>query len=224
MQRSELVSLIGSGLFANPEDDISIRLDQLSAGPVAMAKVAQAYDGFDWEQGHFILVPETPLVSWEYLERIHPGIKEMIEEERVAYEKRPRRVIVAGNRNFGQTDEERALMRSHMESLCCPPYVTADKVEVVSGCARGVDTAGADLARELGYGVKEFPADWESYGKSAGFIRNAQMADYASEDDHRWKGVLLAFWDGESKGTADMIRQAEKKGLSVKVVRIDKTR
>ena len=51
--------------------------------------------------------------------------------------------------------------------------------EVVSGHARGADTCGEFWARSLSIPIKQFPADWEKYGKQAGFIRNTEMAQYA---------------------------------------------
>ena len=54
------------------------------------------------------------------------------------------------------------------------------------------------------------PADWEKYGRSAGPKRNAQMAEIAN--------ALIAFWDGQSRGTKNMIETAKQKGLIVKVV------
>lgn len=80
--------------------------------------------------------------------------------------------------------------------------------EVVCGGAKGVDDLGRKWA---GNGnripVKMFPADWITYGRSAGHIRNTQMADYAD--------ALIAVWDGSSRGTKHMINTAKKKGLKV---------
>ena len=84
--------------------------------------------------------------------------------------------------------------------------------EVVSGTARGVDTIGEEWAKSKGIPVKKFPADWNGLGKRAGFVRNAEMADYAD--------ALVAVWDGKSRGTENMIEQAKKKGLKVYVKEI----
>ena len=73
----------------------------------------------------------------------------------------------------------------------------------------GADALGERYARDRGYALKVFPAEWKKWGRAAGPIRNAQMADYAD--------ALIAFWDGESSGTRDMIRKAEEKGLKVYV-------
>lgn len=81
--------------------------------------------------------------------------------------------------------------------------------EVVSGCAKGVDLLGEEFAINMGIPIKKFPADWDNYGKSAGYIRNLAMAEYAD--------ALVAIWDGESKGTKHMIDIATKLGLKVYV-------
>lgn len=87
--------------------------------------------------------------------------------------------------------------------------------EVVSGTARGPDTVGAQWAvdQEPPIPVKEFPANWNTHGKKAGYLRNKEMADYAD--------ALLAIWDGKSKGTKHMIDLASKAGLDVWVYKYD---
>ena len=55
-----------------------------------------------------------------------------------------------------------------------------------------------------------FPADWKKYGKSAGYVRNSEMAEVAES--------LIAFWDGKSRGTKNMIDIAKNKGLKVRIV------
>lgn len=74
--------------------------------------------------------------------------------------------------------------------------------EVVSGKARGVDRAGEEFARQYEIPVKEFPADWDKYGKAAGPIRNRQMAEYAD--------ALLLIWDGRSPGSKNMKKEMER--------------
>lgn len=82
--------------------------------------------------------------------------------------------------------------------------------EVVSGGARGADLVGEMVAKMCHLPVTRFIPNWDGLGKRAGFVRNSEMADYAD--------VLLAFWDGVSRGTKHMIDVAIKKGLIVKVV------
>ena len=85
--------------------------------------------------------------------------------------------------------------------------------EVVCGMARGADQLGEEWADSAGIPVVKFPADWNKHGKSAGVIRNIEMAKYADG--------LLALWDGKSAGTANMILEAHRKGLKVWVSIVD---
>jgi hypothetical protein len=82
--------------------------------------------------------------------------------------------------------------------------------EVVCGCARGADQLGAWWAKINRIPVKQYPADWEEYGRYAGVRRNHQMADNAD--------ALIAFWDGKSRGTEHMIDTARKHNLKIAVV------
>lgn len=72
-----------------------------------------------------------------------------------------------------------------------------DITEVVSGCATGVDRLGERWAIANNITVKEMPADWARFGKSAGPQRNKAMADYAD--------AAIVIWDGQSRGTRNMI-------------------
>lgn len=87
-----------------------------------------------------------------------------------------------------------------------------ENIEIVSGTARGADRFGEWLASECGYELTKFPADWDKYGKSAGYIRNKEMAEYATH--------LVAIWDGKSRGTKHMIDLANREGLLVRVLRL----
>lgn len=79
--------------------------------------------------------------------------------------------------------------------------------EVVSGGCQGVDLIGEGWASENSLHVHRFPADWSTYGLSAGPRRNATMAEHAD--------ALIAVWDGVSRGTKNMIQEARKRGLKV---------
>ena len=107
------------------------------------------------------------------------------------------RVIVCGGRDF--KDEE----------LC---YASLDKllnnignIEIVSGNASGADTFGEKYAEKNGFEVKIFKPDWKKYGRAAGPIRNREMLEYALAEN----AIVVAFWDGKSKGTKNMISQAQ---------------
>ena len=91
------------------------------------------------------------------------------------------------------------------------------KPEFVSGGCRGVDTLAERFCKLHGYPIKVFNADWATYGKRAGYLRNKQMAEYASGVPD---SVLIAFWDGKSRGTKMMIDLAKEHNLNVDIVSI----
>lgn len=111
------------------------------------------------------------------------------------------RIIVAGGRDFN--DYELLKEKLDNESLSSEDII-------VSGDARGADKLGERYAKENCMWCTKYPAKWDKYGKSAGYIRNAEMATNAD--------ALIAFWDGKSKGTKNMIDLANKHGLKVTVV------
>ena len=78
---------------------------------------------------------------------------------------------------------------------------------VVSGGARGIDLAGEAWAKEHGVPVTVLPAEWDRFGKAAGYRRNEAMAAQAE--------ALLAIWDGRSPGSAHMVDIATRRGLKV---------
>lgn len=116
------------------------------------------------------------------------------------------KLIVAGGRDFNDYD----LLSKEITNLALVTY--EDKfVSIVSGMARGADALAVRFAKEQEVELHEFPANWDKYGKSAGYRRNEEMAQAADG--------LLAFWDGKSKGTANMIESMRKRGKPVHVVR-----
>lgn len=76
--------------------------------------------------------------------------------------------------------------------------------ELIEGGARGADRMSAVVARKHDIPVTEVPADWDTYGRSAGFIRNEQMLRENKPDK------VYAFWDGKSRGTRHMIDKSIK--------------
>lgn len=143
----------------------------------------------------------TPNLSeiFEKMKKEYPGVEIVIDDSRPVF-----RVIVAGSRSFG----DYSLLSETMDTLLKEKKKTHD-ISIVCGKAQGADTLGEKYARERGYEVAEFPAKWDEYGKSAGHLRNEQMAMNAD--------ALVAFWDGQSRGTRDMIGLARKHGLKTRV-------
>ncbi len=113
------------------------------------------------------------------------------------------KLIIAGGRNF-----------TNYKKLCqACDHLLQDQtnIEIVSGAYyKGADKLGEQYAKERGYKITQFPANWNKYGKSAGPKRNQQMANYAN--------ALIAFWDGKSKGTKnriDLAKSSHLKGIIV---------
>lgn len=75
-------------------------------------------------------------------------------------------------------------------------------IEIVEGCARGADTYFKGFAERHNITLKSFPAEWNKYGKSAGYKRNAEMMSYIKQADVRF---VVSLWDGVSKGTKNTI-------------------
>lgn len=125
------------------------------------------------------------------------------------------RVIIAGGRDF---DDFPLLMNKCIEIIAqeTKEVDSLENIRIVSGAARGADRFGEQYAQIANYDVSRFPAAWDTYGKSAGYKRNAEMAKFASEDGNI--GILIAFWDGKSRGTKHMIDLAKRYGLKVHVV------
>jgi len=123
------------------------------------------------------------------------------------------RIIIAGGRKFNDYEMLKRTMLKFIRKL--HDHIDFHKVEIISGNANGADKLGERFANEYNYDLKIMPAQWDLHGKSAGYIRNNEMLVYAKEADH---SVLVAFWDGKSKGTKNMIDTSRKSLDSVEVV------
>ena len=119
------------------------------------------------------------------------------------------KVIIAGSRSLNNET-------TYLIDKAVPSQINQEITEVVSGNAQGIDQLGALWAKINKIPVTLFLAEWDVYGKRAGFLRNEQMAEYGD--------VLLAIWDGKSKGTKHMIDIMVKKGKPVYVYRTDENK
>lgn len=116
------------------------------------------------------------------------------------------KLIIAGSRYI--TDYK--LLETTLQDIVIKYNIT----EIVSGHASGVDSLGERYAREHNIPIKLFPADWKTYGKSAGPIRNKQMALYAD--------ALVVIRYADSRGSANMLSLAKQHGLRYRDVVVDK--
>lgn len=105
------------------------------------------------------------------------------------------KVAIIGSRNLGVIGLENFL----------PENVT----EIVSGGARGVDTFARKYAQTHSIQLTEFLPDYDRYGRGAPLKRNLEIIAYAD--------LVLAFWDGKSRGTKYVIDNCKKQGVPIKV-------
>jgi hypothetical protein len=113
------------------------------------------------------------------------------------------RVIIAGGRNMAAKIGRKNVLRL-IDEACFP----TDLIDhVVSGAAAGVDLIGMQWARDRGIPIRTYIPDWETYGRAAGPLRNAKMAGNAE--------ALILIWDGQSRGSASMLREARKRNLLI---------
>ena len=103
------------------------------------------------------------------------------------------KILIVGSRAFNDYN----LLKNTIDNILAEKNCK-ENIEIVNGGAKGADSLAEQYAKEKGYALRIFPADWNQYGKSAGYKRNIEMHDYISRFDDR---CCVAFWDGESKGT-----------------------
>ena len=113
------------------------------------------------------------------------------------------KVLVCGGRDYCEVEH----LNYTLDQITNPYHGGKWSFELVCGMADGADTLAYNWAQKHGLTVHKFPADWEKYGKRAGYIRNQQMLDEGKPD------LVIAFPGG--KGTAMMVNLARKAGVEV---------
>lgn len=109
------------------------------------------------------------------------------------------KVAVIGSRGLSMSDLGR--------------YLPENTTEIVSGGAKGVDTSAREYAKKNGIKLTEFLPEYTKYGRSAPLKRNITIIEYSD--------IVLAFWDGKSRGTKFVIDNCRKLGVEVRVYIID---
>lgn len=105
------------------------------------------------------------------------------------------KVAVVGSRNI------------KIDNLCC--YLPDNTTEIISGGAKGVDTYAREYAVENEIKFTEILPEYNRYGRAAPLKRNNLIVDMAD--------IVIAFWDGKSKGTKYVIDYCKKKNKPVEV-------
>lgn len=116
------------------------------------------------------------------------------------------KLIIAGGRDFVDTNR----MIEELQKLVSSGNIP-DCPELVCGMARGADMLAYSLWANNKMPIHNFPANWDKYGKSAGYRRNQEMGEFAD--------AAVCFWDGNSKGTKHMIDIMHRLNKPVYVVR-----
>ena len=88
-------------------------------------------------------------------------------------------------------------------------YLPDEVTEIISGGARGVDTSAREYATKHGLKLTEYLPEYNKYGRSAPLKRNITIIENAD--------LVLAFWDGSSKGTKYVIENCKKRNIPLKI-------
>lgn len=118
------------------------------------------------------------------------------------------KIIIAGGRDFA----DYSLLEFEVKKFIVENNLQLP-IEIVSGHARGADTMGERFAHKYKLDLKIFPADWDKYGNRAAPIRNEEMAKYCELQ------YAIIFWDGQSRGSKNMIERSVNHKLIYKIVK-----
>jgi len=130
------------------------------------------------------------------------------------------KAIVTGSKNFS----DYKFLEDIIDEVLFEIYVFSkgfNYVEIVSGTSsKGVDSLSVQYAKSRNYQIKQFPVQWDLYGRRAGILRNNEMAKYLYRNiyEHKGLGICICFWDEKSKGTANMIDTAKQYNIPTYVI------
>lgn len=119
------------------------------------------------------------------------------------------KLIIAGGRDFN----DYPLLQLETRKFLVEHNFNPKELIIVSGNAKGADMLGERFAHQYKFNLQIFPADWNQFGKSAGPIRNEEMAKFGTH--------LLLFWDGQSRGSKNMLENAQKYELTYKIIKYE---
>lgn len=118
-----------------------------------------------------------------------------------------KRIVIAGCRDYNNYNEAKKYISYYLNDIR-----KQNNIVILSSCTTGADASGERYAKENGFKVEKYPANWERYGKYAGPKRNKEMAKNCD--------YVLCFWDGKSKGTKSMITLAEEYKKPIRIIKI----
>jgi len=114
------------------------------------------------------------------------------------------KIGVIGSRSFNNYELTKRTLDEYLDKVWV----------IVSGGASGADSLGEKWANENNIKTCIYKPDWDIYGKKAGFIRNKDIVDDSD--------IVIAFWDGLSRGTEHSINLARKMNKEVRIVYFNK--
>ena len=117
-------------------------------------------------------------------------------------------IIIAGSRTFNDLKTLTDATDKFLATIARMHF--GRNVTVISGTAQGADKLGEKYAGMHKYKVTQMPADWERFGKRAGYLRNEEMAKIAH--------ACIVFWKDQSHGSKNMIEIARAKGIPTAVI------
>jgi len=118
------------------------------------------------------------------------------------------KVIIAGSREFDNYD----MLKEKCDKILSRKVNEGEEIVIVSGTARGADTLGEKYAEERGYKIERYPANWDKYGKRAGYLRNKKMAEVSNAC------IVFLSSKAENKGSKMMISIATEEKLLIRVI------
>ena len=118
-----------------------------------------------------------------------------------------KRIVVSGCRNFNEYEKAKKYI-----DICISNIKTKYELIFVSGGCRGADFLGERYAKENGYKIERYSADWTKFGKCAGPKRNKEMAGAAD--------FVICFWDNKSPGTKSMVEYTKNLNKPLKIIYI----
>lgn len=118
------------------------------------------------------------------------------------------KVIIAGSREFDNYD----MLKEKCDKILSRKVNEGEEIVIVSGTARGADTLGEKYAEERGYKIERYPANWDKYGKRAGYLRNKKMAEVSNAC------IVFLSSKAENKGSKMMILIATEEKLLIRVI------
>ena len=117
------------------------------------------------------------------------------------------KITIGGCRHF----EDFEFFKTHIDPIIAQLDLDSDII-ILSGHCRGTDYLTERYAVENGFCLELFPAKWQQYGRSAGIVRNKKMVEQSD--------FVIAFWDGKSRGTKNLIDNAVKLSKPLRIIYI----